>query len=1245
MTISSPQFKNTEAGKARLLAETLVAHGGNQSLIWIVLVAGLMISVVSAFVLKTIVQESQRRDFLAHCAEIETAIASRLDDHARILRGGVALFHASSQVSRQEWHRFIEKQNIEVQLPGIQGIGFALWIPREELFRHIQKVRNEGFPDYTVRPAGERDGYSSIIYLEPFSGSNLLAFGYDMFSDPVRRVAMERARDEDVAALSGKVTLVQEIDDEVQPGTVMYIPVYRNRESLDSVDQRRAALMGWVYSPYRMKDLMQGILEKRLWEKRWHLRLQVFDGPEALPESLLFEDGPLSEPSFLSGTTFSYEMPVDFRGKVWTLRFEKSDVGLMSKEYAIARLALVAGILVTVLLVFLIHSLSRTRSEAIRIARRLTSHLSESEEKHRLLVENSHDIIYTLSGEGIFTFVSPSWAMLLGHSKEQVLGQPFQAFVHPEDVEKCELFLRHAMETGQPHVGVEYRIKNAGGSWRWHVSNVMPLKDSEGVVLGIEGSASDVTDRKLAEDETRKSSDMILLLLNSTAEAIYGIDLEGNCTFANPACLRMLGYESANQLLGKNIHQMIHHSDMEGNPIPPDACKVCQVLREGEGVHVENECLWRSDGTSFPVEYWSFPQRIDGKVSGAVITFLDITERRVANEKIRQLSEAVEQSPASIVITDKEGNIEYVNTKFVQVTGYSAKEAIGQNPRVLKSGERPQEFYKELWETILAGREWQGDFHNKAKDGRFFWESALISPVKNENERITHFVAVKEDITERRKVQEEIKRQSALITSLLDSIPDLVFFKDLNGVYMGCNPSFAAFIGRPKQEIIGKTDYDFFSKDVAEEFKKYDQIMLETGELRHNEEWITYPDGRKALLDTLKSPYWGPDGKVFGILGISRDITRRKKAEDELAESEKKFKTMFESSKDAIMILTPEGKYLDANSASKELFECKDVSQVLSMDVSGFSPEMQSDGKKSSEKASKMISEAMEKGSNFFEWVHKRLTGTEFFSTVLLTRMELRGQVVLQATVRDITELKKVESLKNEFIGTVSHELRTPLTALKESIGIVLDGSAGEVNEEQKDFLDTAKRNVDRLSRLINDVLDLQKLESGKMSFDMQENDMNFLIEDVKNTMEPVCTRKGLTLSVKREEKLPAVVFDRDRMIQVLTNLVNNAIKFTERGGITIGVDYKDGENTYRVFVEDTGSGIKQDDIPRLFQRFEQLKTSGSRKTGGTGLGLAISKQIVEAHGGKIWAESEIGKGSRFIFLLPVKEQRSRRRA
>ncbi|HOG24424.1 MAG TPA: CHASE domain-containing protein, partial [Candidatus Omnitrophota bacterium] len=376
MTISSPQSKNTEAVEARLSAEALAARGGHHGLIWMVLVAGLMISVASAFLLKTMVQASQRKDFLARCEEVRTAIADRLDDHVRILRGAAALFHASSQVSRQEWHLFIEKQSIGTQLPGTQAIGFALWIPREELSRHIQTVRDEGFPDYTVHPAGERDVYTSIVYLEPFSGRNLVAFGYDMFSDPVRRAAMERARDGDVAALSRRVTLIQEIDEDVQPGTVMYVPVYRSGVPLDSVEQRRNALMGWIYSPYRMKDLMQGILGKRLWEKRWSLRLQLFDGPEASPESLLFEDGPLSETSSLPGATFFHEMPIDFRGNVWTLRFEKSDIGFMSKEYAIARFVLVAGTLVTVLLVFLIFSLSRTRTEAIRIARKLTSHLS-----------------------------------------------------------------------------------------------------------------------------------------------------------------------------------------------------------------------------------------------------------------------------------------------------------------------------------------------------------------------------------------------------------------------------------------------------------------------------------------------------------------------------------------------------------------------------------------------------------------------------------------------------------------------------------------------------------------------------------------------------------------------------------------------------------------------------------------------------------------------------------------------------
>jgi len=260
----------------------------------------------------------------------------------------------------------------------------------------------------------------------------------------------------------------------------------------------------------------------------------------------------------------------------------------------------------------------------------------------------------------------------------------------------------------------------------------------------------------------------------------------------------------------------------------------------------------------------------------------------------------------------------------------------------------------------------------------------------------------------------------------------------------------------------------------------------------------------------------------------------------------------------------------------------------------------------------------------------------------LLTRVAQGEKLYLQATVRDITERKRVEGafieamrIKSDFTSTVSHELRTPLTAIKEGIAIVLDGTAGVLNAEQKDFLSLAKRNVDRLARLINDVLDFQKLEAQKMVFDTQENDINELVREVHNTMAPLADKKNLEFTLKLAEGLPRVKFDWDRIVQVLTNVVNNAIKFTEKGSIIMASSR--GDNNIEVSVKDSGPGIKEEDIGKLFQQFGQLEKIAQRTTGGTGLGLAISKEIIEKHKGRIWAESEFGKGTTFRFILPIK--------
>ena len=231
-------------------------------------------------------------------------------------------------------------------------------------------------------------------------------------------------------------------------------------------------------------------------------------------------------------------------------------------------------------------------------------------------------------------------------------------------------------------------------------------------------------------------------------------------------------------------------------------------------------------------------------------------------------------------------------------------------------------------------------------------------------------------------------------------------------------------------------------------------------------------------------------------------------------------------------------------------------------------------------------------------------------------------------------ELEKVLKIKSDFISTVSHELRTPLAAIKESISIVLDGVTGDTTNGQSEFLNMAKRNVDRLGRLINDILDFQKLDSGKMKFNFEANNINEIIKDVYRTMAPSAKKAGLDILLELDDSLPQCSFDNDKITQVLTNLIVNAMKFTKTGNITIKTGRS--SDSICVSVSDTGCGIKKEDMSKIFNKFEQLGSGGERKTGGTGLGLAISKEIIEQHNGTISFESIFGKGSMFTFTLHV---------
>jgi signal transduction histidine kinase len=356
----------------------------------IVLIISIVITIGVAIFTHRIGEKQKNEEFAVVCQDIKTIISSRLFSHALVLRAGSGFFAVTDTVTRSDWKNFIEYSRFEKNLPGIQGIGFSLIVPKDELEQHIKRIQAEGFPNYTIHPKDDRSVYTSIIYLEPFTGRNLRAFGYDMFSNPTRRKAMELARDNDVAMLSGRVELVQETNVDVQFGTLMYVPVYKKGLPTNTIEQRRVAIMGWVYSPYRMKDLMQGILGYHDVVSQDRIQMQVYDDSLSAI-SLMYDSQSYDSLQNKRLPIRSLSLPVKFYGKTWILHFSQS-----SKRSSFLQgnvlFVLISGAIISILLYWLTLMFIRIENRSNELKCKNDALNMLNAEKDKFLTIIAHDL-------------------------------------------------------------------------------------------------------------------------------------------------------------------------------------------------------------------------------------------------------------------------------------------------------------------------------------------------------------------------------------------------------------------------------------------------------------------------------------------------------------------------------------------------------------------------------------------------------------------------------------------------------------------------------------------------------------------------------------------------------------------------------------------------------------------------------------------------------------------------------------
>ncbi|MBU1041317.1 MAG: PAS domain S-box protein [Proteobacteria bacterium] len=627
--------------------------------------------------------------FENRASEITMAIVDRIGAYELALRGGLALFASVGDVSRLQWHDYVGKLNLLQNYPGIQGMGYAVVVPPAEVQAHVERLRRDGFTEYEIRPAGPRSIYTAIVYLEPFDARNKRAFGFDMFSEPTRRAAMERTRDTGQTTISGRVTLVQETNEEVQAGFLMYLPFYKPGAPVYTGSDRRAALLGYVYSPFRMNNFMQGIVGKTISE----LGLEVYDGPDRIEHNLMYRSQAFAEDS-ASGRKpmFASARTLAVFGRNWTLGFRSLPGFEASLDRAMPLLVLMGGICISLLLFFIALSLLSTRQRALALADRMTIELRESEEKIRLLLE-------------------------------------------------------------------------------------------------------------------------------STGEPIYGINTSGLCTFCNPACVRVLGFKSVDELLGKNMHTLIHHTHKDGSAFDVHDCRIFQAFRLGQGSHVDDEVLWRADGSSFPAEYWSYPQRRAGEVVGAVVTFRDITESRRAEADSAKLAGLVNAaSQVSIIATDNEGLITVFNHGAENMLGYSADEMVGlHTPEIIHLGPEVMAYGEELSQRL--GRSLEGfdifvalareggydvrQWTYVRKDGSHVPIELVVTAICDRHDSIIGFLGIGVDISARLAAENALRESQARLAAVLDNAVDPIFTVSQFGRILTANQAACRTFGYSLEELVG----------------------------------------------------------------------------------------------------------------------------------------------------------------------------------------------------------------------------------------------------------------------------------------------------------------------------------------------------------------------------------------------------------------------------------------------------------
>lgn len=1084
---------------------------------WGVLLLTLALTLLAARYSEQTIKARGRERFTFHADATANAVARQIQDYETLLQSAAGLVQSQSpnNIPREKWAHYVGQLHLPVDHPEILGLGYIESLPAHASTELIARMRAEGFADYYIHPGGQPTELAVVTRIEPFNWSNRQQLGRNMLATPALREAMEQARDTGDITAAEPTLFDPETGRTPQEAVVLFHAIYRNGQIPPTTEQRRAALMGYVFSHFRPHDLTARLMDSL----QDGLSFQIEDlntPPNTNPAMRPDVEPPLFE-------TWHH---VSIGNKIWSLHLYSLPNLFSTEERKLPWIIIGAGGMIAILLYMVLSRMSDQRRRAEVLAEDITRELLQSESRYRAVFEHSNSVMLLIDPDTT-TIIDGNLAAqhFYGYTRAQFQGMPVGT-INPNPLEQIQYEITQAVSGRRDCFYLAHRL--ADGSIRQvEVRSVTMHLEGRSLLYAV---INDITERRASEWQRI----LMGFAINHMDEAMYLLDASAHLTYVNAACSAQLGY-TREQLLGMSIAQ-----------IAPD---------------------WND-------AYWA-KLRHDIQIDGARI--LESQHHR--------------ENGSTFPVEISANHFEYNNNNY----------------------------------TLM-----------------------LVRDISERKKLETELAAYRDRLEQ--QVVEETGKFRALVEQ---SIVGIYIIQDNDFVYV--NPGLASMLGYASpDELVGKLNVlDLIAPEDADRIQGGWREYVESNTTRmHFGVALHKADGSPIMVEAHSrlTQYQGRPA----IIGVAIDVTetRRSQAELEslvaqkaaaLAHSEILMRSAIETIGEAFVIFDPEDRLVFCNEKYREMYQ-------LPAELIDSHPTFEEVLRyRARFEAQQMNAEELEAWITECKRSHDvgdmdLLQKTGYGNWIRIKERRTANGHIVGFRV-DVSELEHAREAaeaasraKSNFLATMSHEIRTPMNGILGMAQLLLMPGIkdGEVEKYAKIIYSSGQT----LLALLNDILDLSKVEAGRMELDRVAFSPEHIVSDVVSLFSSAAREKNLDLRTTLRLKSGPCWGDPLRLRQVLSNLVSNAIKFTHVGSISLCVEdlpaEKETLRRLRFSIEDTGIGVAADKQGKLFELFSQVDSSITRRFGGSGLGLAITRRLVELMGGSVGVRSVEGQGSCFWFEVPL---------